>query len=412
MSTPFTCYDVFLAVAGRQKPISREALIKAMWIEDTDLATLDSVLGDLLKQHLLDGDASGYVKGSHSKASDLLELLLVAVGYEFNYNLYLSEDMQNFLQSVYKLESFSDSELDSLPQKREFLHNMIKDRLILFISYEPLVMRLPHVLFFDLICSYFGIKPRTKFFDRKLNLDRIISDKLSTIEAKEMLPFSMGSRYIFASGSSTIERSIPKMQRLITYDIVPEQGEVFDQVTKENFAKAKQLVERNSVLLKRSLSIEIIHQYHSVALALNAKEDGYRTFEVEIRSNPYFKTAQAKRIPELIDKLLADYRKAISTSAGLLSIIAAASYFYNEFIHIHPFEDGNSRTAFLAMLHIFNLFGVDFDVPECFDYSFIKVTKGQRKRNDNELQELLKEIYISTLNKKELELMTNLAKKL
>ena len=64
------------------------------------------------------------------------------------------------------------------------------------------------------------------------------------------------------------------------------------------------------------------------------------------------------------------------------------------------------------MLHIFNLFGVDFDVPECFDYSFIKVTKGQRKRNDNELQELLKEIYISTLNKKELELMTNLAKKL
>ncbi|MGI5844136.1 MAG: Fic family protein [Candidatus Xenobium sp.] len=40
---------------------------------------------------------------------------------------------------------------------------------------------------------------------------------------------------------------------------------------------------------------------------------------------------------------------------GLLETLHDASWLVNEFLHIHPFEDGNSRTARILLAHFLRL---------------------------------------------------------
>lgn len=408
MDVKLTKYDVFLAIAGRTKPISKEALVKTMWLDDS--SSLDTILNNLLKEQLISIVPDGYTKGANSKGQALLELLLLAITYEYDYNLYLSEPIQDLLKAVYKLNAFTERDLESLPDWRSYLHHLIKDQMILFISYDPPSMRLARTLFFDLICNYFNISPKTKFFDTKVDLNKVILSKLTAKKLNDRVGIGLGARYIFGLNNKSQEVSIPKMQRLLAYDIIPEQADIFDKQAKADFAEAKKSLERNSVLLKRRLTIDIIKEYHKLAMASSNIPDTYRKFDVEIKANPYFKTSTWKKIPSMMDKLMDDYNTILKSSKTIFDAFNLAAFFYNEFIHIHPFEDGNSRTAFLAMLHILNLFNTGItSIPASFDYSFIQATKGQKKRNDRDLVELLKEIYVVILNQEEFKLMAELA---
>lgn len=408
MDVKLTKYDVFLAIAGRTKPISKEALVKTMWLDDS--SSLDTILNNLLKEQLISIVPDGYTKGANSKGQALLELLLLAIAYEYDYNLYLSEPIQDLLKAVYKLNAFTERNLESLPDWRSYLHHLIKDQMILFISYDPPSMRLARTLFFDLICNYFNISPKTKFFDTKVDLNKVILSKLTAKKLNDRVGIGLGARYIFGLNNKSQEVSIPKMQRLLAYDIIPEQADIFDKQAKADFAEAQKSLERNSVLLKRRLTIDIIKEYHKLAMASSNIPDTYRKFDVEIKANPYFKTSTWKKIPSMMDKLMDDYNTILKSSKTIFDAFNLAAFFYNEFIHIHPFEDGNSRTAFLAMLHILNLFNTGItSIPASFDYSFIQATKGQKKRNDRDLVELLKEIYVVILNQEEFKLMAELA---
>jgi len=85
-------------------------------------------------------------------------------------------------------------------------------------------------------------------------------------------------------------------------------------------------------------------------------------------------------------------------------VLALAAFAYNEFIHIHPFEDGNSRTARVLLAHVLRQHGAGFEtIPKSFDVRFLQVTKGARKRDDRDLLELLKEILVARLNREELQ---------
>lgn len=409
MDVKLTKYDVFLAIAGRTKPISKEALVKTMWLDDS--SSLDTILNDLLKEQLIRIVPDGYTKGANSKGQALLELLLLAIAYEYDYNLYLSEPIQDLLKAVYKLNAFTERDLESLPDWRSYLRHLIKDQMILFISYDPPSMRLARTLFFDLICNYFNISPKTKFFDAKVDLNKVIISKLTAKKLNDRVGIGLGARYIFGLNNENFQEvSIPKMQRLLAFDIIPEQADIFDKQAKADFAEAKKTLERNSVLLKRRLTIDIIKEYHKLAMASSNITDTYRKFDVEIKANPYFKTSAWKKIPSMMDKLMDDYNTIFKSSKTIFDAFNLAAFFYNEFIHIHPFEDGNSRTAFLSMLHILNLFNTGItSIPASFDYSFIQATKGQKKRNDRDLVELLKEIYVVILNQEEFKLMAKLA---
>ncbi|MGM9991715.1 MAG: Fic family protein [Candidatus Bruticola sp.] len=408
MDAQLTKYDVFLAVAGRKKPISKEALVKTLWLDNTNL--LDEHLNSLLKEQLLHTTPEGYTKGSSSQGQALLELIMLSVAYEYDYNLYLSQPSLDFLKAVYKRSCFTARDLESLPDWRIYLYHLMKDQLILFLSYDPPSMRLASTLFFDLICSCFNIKPKTKLFDTKIDFNKIIISKQTAKRIKDISQISLGSHFIFDDQHKNYNVGLPKMQRLISFDILPEQEEMFDKQSKVSFDRAKEQVTRNSIQLKKHMTVNIIKEYHTLVTAGLNISDQYRDFNVEIKANPYFKTADWKKVPKLMDKLIEDYGAVYKASKNIFDAINLASFFYNELIHIHPFEDGNSRTAFLCMLHIMNLFSFSISsVPPCFDYSFIQATKGQKKRNDKELSDLLKEVYIVILEQEEFQIMTKLA---
>lgn len=70
----------------------------------------------------------------------------------------------------------------------------------------------------------------------------------------------------------------------------------------------------------------------------------YRDSEVGIGGSEW-KPPQAKEVPKLMKKIMNEYRKLKRT----LHPVELATWLHNNFVQVHPFTDGNGRTARLLM---------------------------------------------------------------
>ena len=126
-----------------------------------------------------------------------------------------------------------------------------------------------------------------------------------------------------------------------------------------------------------------------------------RTEEVYIKGNPDFKVSKAKDIKADLEKLFEKYNLFIKTkkrdTGGILEF---ASYFHNEFQHIHPFVDGNSRITRLITFHLLNSMNIPIlDIPFGLLEDYMEQTKGSRSRNDKTFQQSLSRIILFNLKK-------------
>ncbi|MBQ7528385.1 Fic family protein, partial [bacterium] len=122
---------------------------------------------------------------------------------------------------------------------------------------------------------------------------------------------------------------------------------------------------------------------------------------------PAFKTADHNKVPQLMARFMLDYNKILANVRNVLDVLSLCAFAYNQFLHIHPFEDGNSRTSKLIAMHIINIFNIEglSNFPPSLDYTFINLTKGAEKRNDNDLRDLFEEMYVMVLGEQELKKM-------
>lgn len=399
-------YDTFLSIAGRREPIDIESLAKTMWQDDIDL--LQGYVDQLERDGLIVKVGDAYKKSDRERTSLLLQLLFIALAYDYDYNFYLQEPVLDFLVETYGVESFSKVSLEKVPEYQKLLHRLLHDKLLFFVGYKPIKMRLVRNLFLTLICEYFALKPKTKLlFDSKPNFKELILFKRNCLSQDSSLDIALGGQYIFGDGPKVIDCPLPKIQKLVAYDIMPEQPEIFDQGVKTCMERAKGKVSEYTEHLKRRLTLDIIREYHSLVVASTNTSREYRTFNVKIDSNPAFKTAKYTDIPQLMTKFMIDYNKVLSAVRNTLDVLSLCAFAYNQFLHIHPFEDGNSRTSKLIAMHIINIFNIEglSNFPPSLDYTFINLTKGAPKRNDNDLRDLFEEMYVLVLCEQELKKM-------
>lgn len=401
-----TEYDVFLGVAGR-KGITKDALAKSLWLNDD--IELSQRLDSLVAQKLVICDSKGQFLSTHSaKADSLFALLSFALAYNYDYNLYLGETMRNLLRDAYHLQYIPLNALPKGEEGRALLFQLAHDSLVVIFRYQPFMVRIVKGYFFDSICAFFEIKPHKRLLERKLNVDMFIMEKLMAQQKNDLEQIARGALFFYPGGAAKLEITIPKIQKILKYDIIPENPELFGPKAHADFVKAEQTM-RYYVQERRQLTLELVRDYHHLAMFSDQCSDDLRTHQVEVRNNPHFKTCAPKDIKDRLVAFQAEYRRRQKKARTMPEILSLAAYVYNEVLAIHPFEDGNSRTAILLLSHVLLFHNAGFErIPASYDYRFIQTTKGAKKRDDSELYELLKEVYLAVINKQELAAMAGL----
>ncbi|MEK6921648.1 MAG: Fic family protein, partial [Nanoarchaeota archaeon] len=82
----------------------------------------------------------------------------------------------------------------------------------------------------------------------------------------------------------------------------------------------------------------------------------------------------------------------------LTEVLEFSAYFHNEFQHIHPFIDGNSRTTRLLTFHLLRANDIPIiDIPLGLLEEYLFATKGAKKRSDKELNHVLQRVILYNL---------------
>ena len=85
---------------------------------------------------------------------------------------------------------------------------------------------------------------------------------------------------------------------------------------------------------------------------------------------------------------------------GLPQVIEFGAFLHNELQHTHPFVDGNSRLTRLVLEHFFNQNKLpNYEIPPAYISRYTQFTKGAKKREDDKLFNLFKEIFLYQLRK-------------
>ena len=401
-----TRLDVFLAVAGRKSAVAAD-LARSLWLPDA--SDLSPHLDQLVAEGLLLKRGEEYLRAPTPRAELLFKTLAFALAYEYDYNAYLSDELVEFVRQTYDLDFFTAADLNPRKLPREILGRLLEDGLLLAYRYEPFTGRMVKNPFLDHVCEFQGVRPVRRLFGKKIRLDVVIGEKFMALHRKDLEQVSRASRLLFPPGQPAGNFRPSQVQRIIRYDLVPENQDLFDPQVARNFEEATQRMHQR-VQEGRPLSVEVIRDYHALLMRGAGFAGTLRTEAVQVHNNPHFRTAAPKHIPRLLEALETEYTRRSRVVSNLPEVLALAAFVYNEFLHIHPFEDGNSRTARLLLAHVLRQHGAGFEeIPKGFDVRFLQVTKGARQRDDRNLLELLKEILLVHLNRSELSKARELA---
>lgn len=396
-----TRWDLFACVAGRPEGIALTRLAHVLHVERE--RSLIVPLGELEDEELIVCDSRDhYILSNKEHAKKLRYTIAYALAYDYDYNAYFAEDMAAFLKKAYRSDHFTTSDVSEKLMKPEIIARLVHNDLLLIYSYAPFTGRMVENPFLDGLCDYLKIK-RTKafFFRKKIPMISVLEGRKEQLDDPDSQTLT-GARRFF-SGCSFKGRSwdLTEYGRYIKESVEREDSELFDPESSACFQKAWNAMQAN-VSRSAKLSVDFIKLYHKLTMANTDIPSSYRDHEVMIGNNPNFKAAEPSEIPYKLSNLV-NYLAAASPS-DFESVLDVCAYAYNEFIHIHPFSDGNSRTARIVLAHILNLFRMPFEkIPHSFEVRFLVVTKGLKNRDDNELKYVLEEIYLNCMNRLEME---------
>ena len=153
---------------------------------------------------------------------------------------------------------------------------------------------------------------------------------------------------------------------------------------------------------RKPLGLQSVLDYHKLAMRHSSHLAGsIRTIPVHIKGNPNFKVTPPEKIREELENLFDKYNEFIKRkNVPLEEILKFAVYFHNEFQHIHPFEDGNSRTTRLITFHLLQSLDIPIlDIPFGLLDEYLSYTKGSKNREDIKLYKSLQKIILFNLRK-------------
>ena len=405
-----TKYDIFELVYKNRAPIKPIEVVKEFNKSEEDYHAVHKQLRELVAIGLLRKTKYGFEVDMTKKAEILYGIIQHCLKNSVSYNYLLDKNFAAFLSKALQREEVTSKDTDTHPRTfKKYIEILNKFGLVLIISRKPLRLKIFYNVLLNNLLVYFGYKHEVitessyiydKEIERELNIFKKLRKKDEVLYRKIVRDFEIS----FIYHSLSLEGNpitLSETFKILQDKVIPSNLKILDVDEVKNYHDAiLQMLKDSSK--KKVLNIALVLNYHRMAMRHIPSIAGkIRTEEVYIKGNPNFKTTKAKNIKKKLDILFKEYDKFVKKEKlSLKDILNFAVYFHNEFQHIHPFIDGNSRPTRLITFHLLQSKGIPiFDIPLGLLDEYLGYTKGSRKRDDQKLFSTLQKVILWNLKK-------------
>lgn len=404
-----TKYDIFEAVYKYQHPIKPIEILKMLDKNEREYDNILRLLNELVNESLLAKTPYGFQIKKTEKAKILYDIIYHCLSNDLNYNLLIDKNLMEFVGKALRKKEITSKDFDLNPKTlKKYVDILNENSLILVISEKPLRAKIFYNILLNNLLVYFGhrhdiITEDSADYFEEISKELSLFRKLRKEKEPRYKQIISELEIYFIHHSLSLEGNpitLSQTRKILKDKIIPSNLRSNDVDEIKNYQKVIYQMLKDSQN-KKPLTIQTILNYHGLAMAHIPKIAGkIRKREVYIQGNPNFKITKAEKIEKELDKLLKIYNDFINRRSSLKEILAFASYFHNEFQHIHPFIDGNSRTTRLITFHLLQSLDIPiFDIPAGLLDEYLNYTKGSRKREDNKLYRTLQKIILFNLKK-------------
>jgi fido (protein-threonine AMPylation protein) len=403
-------YDIFELVYKNRAPMRPADIVKEFDKSEDDYHAIHKQIRGLVGMGLLRKTKYGFEVDMTRKAEILYGIIQYCLKNNVSYNYLLDKNFALFLSKALQKEEITSNEVDLHPRTfKKYIEILNRFGLVLIISRKPLRAKIFYNILLNNLLVYFGYKHEVitesphiydKEIERELNIFKRLRKKNEGLYRKVVREFEIS----FIYHSLSLEGNpitLSETFKILQDKVIPSNLKSLDVDEVKNYQDAILQMLKDSAQ-KKILNIAIVLNYHRLAMRHIPNIAGkIRTGEVYIKGNPNFKITKSKNIKKELDILFENYDKFVKKDKlSLKEILDFATYFHNEFQHIHPFLDGNSRTTRLITFHLLQSRNIPiFDIPFGLLDEYLSYTKGSKKREDKKLFQTLQKVILWNLKK-------------
>ncbi len=404
-----TKYDVFETIYKYQHPIKPIEILKILNKNEREYNNIIRLINELLNENLVVKTPYGFQIKKTKKAKILYDILYHCLSNDLNYNSLIDSNLMEFVSLALRQKEITSKDINLNPKTlKKYIDILDENNLILIISEKPLRAKVFYNILLNNLLVYFGYKREVITEDNSNYFEEIVRElalfrKLRKGKEQKYKQIIGELELYFIHHSLSLEGNpitLSQTRKILKDKIIPSNLRTDDVYEIQNYQKAIFQMLQDSQN-KRPLTIPTILNYHNLAMAHIPEIAGkIRKTEVYIQGNPNFKTTKSEKLEEELNKLLKEYNDFINKKSSLKELLTFAVYFHNEFQHIHPFIDGNSRTTRLITFHLLQSKEIPItDIPFGLLDEYLNYTKGSKKREDAKLYRTLQKIILFNLKK-------------
>lgn len=404
-----TKYDVFETMYKYQHPIKPTEVLKLLKKSEQEYDNILRLINELLKENFVVKTPYGFQIRKTEETKILYDIIYHCLSNDLNYNTLIDSNLMQFVSLALRQKEVTSKDINLNPKTlKKYIGILNENSLILIISEKPLRAKVFYNTLLNNLLVYFGYKHQVITEDNSDYLEEITRE-LSLFRALRKGKEQKYKQIInelevyFIHHSLSLEGNpitLPQTRKILKDQIIPSNLRINDVEEIKNYQKSMfQMIQDSQN--KKPLTIPTILSYHALAMAHIPEIAGHiRKIEVFIKGNPHFKLTNSENLEEELDKLLLQYNNFINKTSSLKEILAFAVYFHNEFQHIHPFIDGNSRITRLITFHLLQSKEIPItDIPFGLLDEYLNYTKSSKKREDSKLYQSLQKIILFNLKK-------------
>ncbi|MBU1165473.1 Fic family protein, partial [Candidatus Micrarchaeota archaeon] len=319
-------------------------------------------LVEFIKEKIIIQEKNLYKPNKDSKTTWLIfNIIKFCRNRGINYNLFLNKEFANVVKVGLSKDEVLLSDFKSLDYKttRKYLTYLSRINLLFIISKKPLKVKFVFDPVFDEVLVLFKLKKEIKKSVEKQtpadNYKEIEKQLAKFKELKKNINFAdveEEQKIEFTSASTQLEGNtftLEESKELLLHDIVPQDKKLKEANEVKNYYTAVSYLFNH---LDQHISIDYILDLHRIIIFNLGVKEGVRATSVSIKGNPFYKVSHFSEIYPKLDDLCKKINEFMANKRTTKEVVEFATFVHNEFQHIHPFEDGNSRTTRLLWNYV------------------------------------------------------------
>lgn len=405
-----TKYDVFNAVYANKDYLKPIDVVKKLNKDKDEYPMIHKYLRELTKEELLEKNKRGFQAKVSKKSELLYNLIQYCIKNGINYNYFLDKNFIKFISIALQKEEINSKILKLNPRIiKKYIEILDKYGMILIISEKPLRAKVFYNVLLNNLLIYFDytsfiVNENSKNYLKEIKKELAIYKNLRRKDESEYQKIISDFKIDFIYHSLSLEGNpitLPDTIKLLKNKISPADLKTIDIDEIKNYQNALSLMIKDASS-KKFLNIQQVLDYHKIAMDHYPEIAGkIRKINVFIKGNLNFEVTSPEKITNKLEILFEKYNEFIRTKKlSVEEILKFAVYFHNEFQHIHPFEDGNSRITRLITFHLLQFLDFPiFDFPFGLLDEYLDYTKASKKREDEKLYKNLQKVILFNLKK-------------